>query len=129
MRPLIIDRSARKQVERVLNFALEPKHWYRPRGDAQVPGNDYRFVANLNSFRCVFTITEDNGMTARHLSISVPSEDYPNPFAAYTIAELFGFTGWDGKSVKLPESWMARVNKEEHCIVLAQAYEKAQVSA
>jgi len=130
MRPLVIDHHARRQVHRVMNFALDPKHWYRPGiKDAGVPRSDYRFVANLNSYRCVFTITEADGIVARHLSISVPSEDYPNPFAAYTIAELFGFTGWDGKSETLPESWMGHVSKEEHCIVLGQPYEKAKVTA
>lgn len=114
----------------MLDFATDPKRWYRPGKDSRVPGDDFRFVANLNSYRCVFTITETpDGSAMRHLSISVPSEDYPNPFAAYTIAELFGFAGWDGKTQDLPESWIARVNKEEHCIVLAQPYEKAKASA
>ena len=74
MRPLLIDRHARRQAQRVLEFALDPKHWYRPGKDARVPGDDYRFVANLNSYRAVFSITEKDGAVFRHLSISVPSE-------------------------------------------------------
>lgn len=129
MRPLLIDEHAKLQVQRVRDFAIDPKHWYRPNKDARVPGDDYRFVANLNSYRCVFTITEQNGVAWRHLSISVPSENFPHPIAAYTIAELFGFTGWDGKSEVPPESWSGALNKDEHCIVLGQLYEKSKVPA
>jgi hypothetical protein len=130
MRLLAIDHHARRQVKRVLDFACDPKRWYKLVSFANVPGDDYRHVANLSTYRCVFSITEDrNGEVFRHLSISVPSEDYPNPFAAFTIAELFGFTGWDGKSQKPPETWLIHINKEEHCIVLGQPYEKAQGKA
>jgi hypothetical protein len=52
--------------------------------------------------------------------MSVPSKDYPNPFAVWLVCELFGFTGWDGKSELPPSDWQAMVNKEEHCIVVAQ---------
>ena len=129
MRALVVDAWARKQVQRVLAWALDPKHWYRPGKDSRVPGDDYHFVATLSSYRCVFTISESPQGTFRHLSISVPSENYPNPIAAFTIAEMFGFSGWDGKSADLPPSWMAHVSTEEHCIVLGQVYEKAEASA
>ena len=130
MRPLLIDGHAKAQVQRVLDWAMPPERWYRPGKSKCVPGDDFHFVANLSSYRCVFTISEfPDGLVARHLSISVPSEDYPNPFAAFTIAELFGFSGWDGKSQRPPESWMLNINRAEHCVVLAQPYENARVTA
>lgn len=122
MRALVIDDNARAQVERVLLHALDPAHWYKPRKDARVPGDDARFVCQLNTYRCVFTITEDSaGRTWRHLSISVPSSNYPSPLAAFTIAELFGFTGWDGKTTRPP--WALRVDVDDHCIALGQEYQ------
>lgn len=37
------------------------------------------------------------------------------------LAELFGFTGWDGKTIdRLPEGWTGDVSKTEHCVVLVQ---------
>jgi len=130
VRALVIDAYARKQVERVLAHALDPRHWYRPGKDSRIPGNDPHFVVHLNTYRCVFTISKSNqGLAYRQLSISIPSENLPNIFAALTIAELFGFTGWDGKSQDLPLSWMAHVSTAEHCIVLAQPYEKESAMA
>lgn len=129
MRPLVIDVWARREAQRVLAWALDPKHWYRPGKDSRIPGDDRHFVAHFNAYRAVFTISESPQGVFRHLSISVLSENYPNVFAAYTIAALFGFTGWDEKSIDLPPGWMARVSTEEHCIVLGQAYEKVEASA
>lgn len=123
MRALVIDGYAKAQVKRVLDHALDPKHYYMPHRDARVPGDDSRFVCHLNTYRAVFTITVDRGGNLwRHLSISVPSKDYPNPFAAYTIAEMFGFTGWDGKSANPPDGWVIRVDEGDHCIALGQEY-------
>ena len=130
MRPLVVDDVARQKVKRIVDYALDPKHWYRPGKSRVVPGNDAHFVAHLNTYRCVFTITQQpDGFAHRHLSISVPSDNFPHIAAAYTIAELFGFFGWDGTTIDaLPPGWMAHVSHEEHCIVLAQPYE-AKVSA
>jgi hypothetical protein len=129
MRALLIDDETRAKVQRVLDYALDPKHWYRPSKDSRIPGDDERFIARLNTFRCVFTVTENQGMIFRHLSISVPSQDYPNPIAAFTIAEMFGFTGWDGKSVRPPRGWMIHVDEVDHCIQLGQPYGGAQATA
>jgi hypothetical protein len=130
VRALVIDDEAKQKVQRVRNWAEQPAHYYRPRKDARVPGDDYRFVVHLNSYRCVFTISEDGeGKLWRHLSMSVPSSDYPNPFAVYSVAELFGFTGWNGKSLEPPGGWVMRVDKDDHCIALGQPYEKAEVVA
>jgi hypothetical protein len=123
MRPLVVDDIARSKVKRVLDHAQDRRNWYRPGKDARVPGDDPRFVAHLDTYRCVFTITDSPDGVFRHLSISIPAAlKYPNVFAAFTIAEMFGFTGWDGTSVDLPPNWMARVSTEEHCIVMGQPY-------
>ena len=130
MRPLVIDQEAKKKVQRILDYALDPKHWYQPGKTRIIPGHDAHFVTRLDTYRCVFTITlQPGGFTHRHLTISVPSENYPNPYAAYSIAQLFGFTGWDEKTVDPPEGWMIRVNEDEHCIALGQAFEAAEAQA
>jgi hypothetical protein len=124
MRALVIDEEAKAKAARVVAYARA--HPYDPnRGTdsaVAIPGENPQHVVELNSFRCVFTHTYSHDPAAwfRHLTISVPSKDYPNPFAAYTIAELFEFTGWDGHSAEPPTGWSIAVNKDEHCIVLAQ---------
>jgi hypothetical protein len=128
IRPLVVDDAARQKVKRIVDYALDPAHWYRPGKDSRVPGNDPHFVAHLDTYRCVFTITDGPQGAFRHLTISIPSEQYANVFVAYTIAELFGFTGWDGKSFDLPESWFANANKDEHCVVLCQPYAEKAVA-
>jgi hypothetical protein len=118
MRALLIDDEAKAKVKKVVDYA-HAHPYYLPAAGI-VPGDNSSYVAHLGTFRCVFTFTHIKGEVWRHLSISVPSHSYPNPFAAYTIAELFGFTGWDGKSSTPPTNWQIAVNKDEHCIVLAQ---------
>jgi hypothetical protein len=118
MRPLIIDEEARAKVAAVEEFAYS--NWYRPGQSELVPGDDPRHTVQLSTYRCVFSYTKMPSGLFRHLSISVPSEKYPNPFAVYAIADLFGFTGWDGTSEEPPAGWMLRANQEEHCVVLAQ---------
>jgi hypothetical protein len=118
MRPLIIDDAAKAKVARVLEHAeANPYHFRGP-----VPGDDPRFVAELNTYRAVFTLSHDpEGKVWRHLSISVPSKNYPNPVAVLTIAELFGFTGWDGRTIdQLPLDWILDVKTQEHCVVVMQ---------
>lgn len=125
MRVLAIDEEAKSKVKAVTDFAWRPENYYRVGKDGftfqKPPGDDSRHVAQLNSYRCVFSITQQGKDTFKHLSISVPSENYPNPFAAFEIAQMFGFTRWDGHSMKaLPEGWYGRISEEEHCIVLGQ---------
>lgn len=116
MRLLKIDDEARAKVQQVIAWAKE--HPYR--GDF-VPGDDPHFVAHLDSYRCVFTFTQHGGKIYRHLSVSVPSTKYPNPIAAFTIAELFGFTGFDQSNPSKPASdWDIDINDRDHCIVMAQ---------
>lgn len=132
MRILCLDEFAQSGIRRVMRHALEPRHWYRPSKDARIPSDDPQFVTHIrDGYRCVFTITQNAGLTYRHLSISVPAEDkYPNIVAALLLAQEFGFTGWDGKTIDtLPEGWMGNVDKSDHCIVLAQPYQVAEKTA
>lgn len=116
MRPLIIDNHARAEVARVIAHA--EAHHYRK--GQPVPGDDPAFVVYLNTYRCVFTFTDTVGILWRHLSISVP-ERYPNPAAAFMIADLFGFTGWDQHTIdRPPDSWLLDINDVERYVMLAQ---------
>lgn len=90
MRVLQIDDEAKAEVARVLAHA--EANPYFP-GQAS-PGNDPKFVAQLGTFRTVFTYTHADSVVYRHLSVSVPGGKFPNVIAAFTIAELYGFTGW-----------------------------------
>jgi hypothetical protein len=128
----VLDEFAQAGIKRVLRHAMAPQHWYRPKKDARIPGDDPQFVAHIrDGYRCVFTITQTEGTIFRHLTISVPSEDkYPNIVAAFLIAQEFGFVGWDGKTIDvLPPGWMGDVNKVDHCITLVQPYEVAEKTA
>lgn len=126
MRALVIDETTIADVRRVLDFAGEPENYYLigPGGFSfqKPPGDDPRHVAHLRvGFRVVFSFTRSpDRKLYRHLSISVDSSKMANPFAAFTIATLFGFTDWDGRSEIPPKGWGLSVNKDEHCIVLAQ---------
>lgn len=125
MRMLTIDDAARAKIAAVLAHA-EAHHYCPPYGT--LPGDDPRFVAHLDTFRAVFSYTHADGVVWRHLSLSVPGRKYPHPFAAYTIAQMFGFTGWDGRTVEpSPEDWGIDIHKLEHCIVMAQAV-RAEIS-
>lgn len=120
IRALVIDEAARAQARRVIEHAKA--HPYRP-GDP-VPGDNPDFVAQLGSYRAVFTYTKSDGTTFRHLSVSVPGRGYPHPAAIFTIAELFGLTGWDGRTLhRAPADWMVSVNRDEHCVVVGQRIE------
>jgi hypothetical protein len=118
MNLLYLDEISRIKISRVREYA-EENHYYALVDD--VPGNNENYVCFLGRNRCVFTFTHLNGRVCRHLTISVPSDKYPNPAAAFMIATEFGFTGWDSKSIdKLPKGWAGNVNKNEHCLVLIQ---------
>jgi hypothetical protein len=118
MRPLIIGEEERALVRWMVAYASEPDHWYRP-GRTQMPGGDPAHCQTIWSYRCVFSFSVLGGNLVRHLSISVPSAGMPNPVAAFTLAELFGFTGWSG-GFDPPKDWQLYVNRDEHCIVLGQ---------
>lgn len=125
MRALVIDDQARAKARRIREFAEQPENWYLVDGsdrELKAPGNDPRYAACLSTYRCVFSITKTPDGLYRHLSISVPSSGLPNPYAAFMIAELFGFEGWDAKTVKPGPDWLIQANHAEHCIVLACPY-------
>jgi hypothetical protein len=115
----MIDDEAKAQVARVVAYAME--HIYTP-GKDPVPGDNPNFVANLDTFTCVFTFTRIEGGIYRHLTISVPvAGKFPNPVAAFMIAEMFGFTGYDENDPFTPgDGWMCDTKKDENCVMIAQ---------
>lgn len=121
----MIDDEAREEARRVLDFALQPENYYllEPGGGSwqRAPGFDPRHVAKFHvGYRAVFSVTRAPDQNLyRHLTISIEGLGMPNPIATYTIAELFGFTGWDGKSEIPPYDWGLAVDKADRCIVLA----------
>jgi len=129
VRLLVIDDEARGKVQKVINYSAKPENWYNvfPGGKTtqEPPGHNYRHCVNLDTYRCVFSFTHDHGADKvfRHLSISVPTKDkYAHILAAFMIADLFLFEGWDGTTIdKPPDGWLLKVDEKDHCIVLAQA--------
>jgi hypothetical protein len=121
MRPLIIDDQIKAEIRRVVDYAARPENYYEPGISPQPPGDDARHVVLIPvGFRCVFSITKGGQQLFRHLSISVDSLKYPNEVAVWAIADLFGFTGWNGFDEAHPIDWMFYVNKDEHCVVVGQ---------
>ena len=128
MRLLTIDDAARNKVKAVVEFASQPINYFLTGAGGRagnVPGDDPRHVAELDAYRCVFTMTKSDQGLFRHLSISVPGRNYPSPFAVCEIARLFGFTGWDGASgiEAMVGKWLLDLHKDEHCVVVAQQLE------
>lgn len=119
LRPLIIDAEAKAKAARVIAHAAA--HPFHP-GVGPTPGDDPRFVAHLNTYRCVFTFTHAEGKVFRHLSVSIPSAGlFPHPAAILTIATLFGFTGWDERTIDhMPKDWMLDLNEVDGCAQVAQ---------
>jgi hypothetical protein len=127
MRPLLIDDAARAEVARVVAYAMD--HPYFPNrpidiasGASLIPGDDPGHVANLSTYRCVFTFTHLNDRVHRHLTISVPRPGmYPNMIAAFMIAELFGFTGYNEQEPGRPgPDWYCDVKRDENCVMIVQ---------
>ena len=121
MRALLIDDKAKAEVARVVSYAMD--HPYRPGAGSPVPGDDPGHVVYLQTYRCVFTFTIIAGRKLRHLTISIPpKEKFPHPIAAFMIADLFGFTGYDDKNkpgAPGPD-WHCDVKKNENCVMITQ---------
>lgn len=117
---LIVDANYITACKKVVNFAAKGRNWYRPKEGKPPPCDLPGYSIQLLSYRCVFSFTVHERALYRHLSISIPNEKYPNPFAFLAIAKMFGFTGWDGKNDRPPRDWFFDVNEREHCIVAAQ---------
>lgn len=128
VRMLAITPEAQAKADAVVSYAKDHPSVIRDqRFIGGTPGDNPNHVTHLDDYRCVFTITQDfhTRRIFRDLSISIPvAGKLPNPYAAYEIAKMFGFTGWDGRSEKIPEGWFADVMKEDNCIRLAQEIEK-----
>jgi hypothetical protein len=125
MRPLMLDNEAKKRIAEVVKFAKSDI--YRPGLSETIPGDDARHVVEIfNGFRAVFSFTEDpEGGLYRHLTISVDGPTYPNPIAAFLIADAFGFTDWKiGMGERMPPDWMGDANQEDRCITLLQRVKK-----
>jgi hypothetical protein len=123
MRVLMLDEEAKEKVAQVMSYAR--KNIFHPGTDTEVPGDNPSHVCYLNTYRCVFTYTKApiSGELYRHLSISVPSKDYPSPEAIIAIADLFEFSeASQGIEARLAAGkWFMHVEKNEpHCIVLAE---------
>lgn len=126
LRPLIIDATARERAARIVAHA--EAHHYIPGPGVPPPGDDPNFAGMFDTFRVVFSITHSNVKLFRHISISVPGGKLPNPVAAYTLAELFGFTGWDGKTITAPDGWMIGLEEVPNkCVIIAQQHQSATV--
>lgn len=127
MRALVIDDAAKLKVKRLVEYAQDRRNWYIIEfggcSKQPPPGSNRYHVIQLDSYRCVFSYSKQlrDQRVFCHLSISIPREDYyANPITAFTIAELFGFTGWDAKSTTPPHNWFIDVNHRDQCIVLVQ---------
>lgn len=118
-RPLVIDDTAKLKAQAIMAHA--DKHHYKPDVPGPPPGDDPNFVTNFNDYRTVFSFTEADGVLWRHLSVSIPSKNLPNPIAVFMIAELFGFTGWELEMGMNPaKDWHIQHNKRANCIVVAE---------
>lgn len=82
----------RERARKLAEFAARPENHYVVGESKFIPGDVPDYVIQLDTIRCVFTMTQANGKLYRHLSLSVPG-GLPNPAIAYTIATWFGFTG------------------------------------
>jgi hypothetical protein len=126
MRALLIDEEASARACTVVAYARQRQHWYLV-GDGgktaagSVPGDNPRHVAQFfDGYRTAFSFTRAGGKLYRHLTISVPSK-LPNPIAAFQLAELFGFTGWNESMGMRPSGdWIIGPHKSEHCVVIVQ---------
>jgi hypothetical protein len=130
IRLLDLGRNSQRKVSKVVKYAKQKAHWFNPSVAgwmSRIPGHNAESQCKLNDYRCVFSYTIDakREKVFRHLSISVPSEDYAHPTAVKVIAMMFGFTGSDGViNDDFPEDWVVHIKKDgpidDHCIVVGQ---------
>lgn len=98
MRPLFITPENKRIAQGLAEFASREENRFIP-GCGWLPGYRPEFVRTIDTYRCVFTLTQFPDAVAifRHLSISVPEGNcrhvLPNLAAAFTVASWFGFTG------------------------------------
>ena len=125
MRPFLLTQQKQKAVDELVSFASKRENWYKPGESNWIPGNRPSYTIELDSFRCVFTWDEREGVILRHLSISVPEGVgfYPDPIVAFTIAKMFGFTGGkehEGVVIGPGKDWMCGPVPHENCVAFVQ---------
>ena len=119
LRALVLDDEAKAKVAKIKAYA--EAHPYVPGPHAVIPGENPNCWGMFNSYKVVFSITKSDGMDWRHLSMSIPGGKYPHPLAVFSMCELFGFTGWDGKSIEMPPGWAGKTEKRPtKCVVIVQ---------
>ena len=124
MRPFIITPQKKQAIRELVSFAAKKENWFSETATWS-PGDRPSYVIELDTFRVVFTYSKIGFMVYRHISISVPGKgNYPNPYVAYTISHLFGFTGGrveDEDFVTAPgPNWQMRIDKQHQCIEFIQ---------
>jgi hypothetical protein len=117
----------RDQVRQVVEYAMAERNHYciQPNGrsDKKHPSNNPNHVAQVHQYRNVFSITITNGQAWRHLEVSVTEKgQFAAPIVALTLAQIFGFTGWDGVTPKPPQHWGGMLDKENNCVHLFQEF-------
>lgn len=118
VRPLVITPEVKDAIKVVVDFASEEAHWYKPAEEENPPGNDPHYCIELNSYRCVFSLTQmPDGSLYRHLSVSVPTwkeGHLPHPAAFNEIAQLFGFPDMCDA---LHSGYQLAHNVEDGCVI------------
>jgi hypothetical protein len=129
MSVLAINDETRAEIKRVVDYANEPANYFRAKERKFIPGDRPEYVANLQSYRCVFTITTDEGHFYRHLTVSLRKPKKPNLLpsapAVCAIADLFGFTGWGGLPAGPPANWGCAPleNPCPHVVVIEEIFQ------
>jgi len=90
---LEIGPDARRKLNRLASFAIEPTNFYYPGPNAVPPGDDDRFVVSSGTHRIVFSVTVIERTPFRHLSVSLLVGDLPSPVSVFTLAHMLGFRG------------------------------------
>jgi hypothetical protein len=113
---LVLSGNGKELAHEIALFAAMPEHWYRLGESTWTPGERAGYVARIDAYQCCFSYTLANGNLHRHLSISVNrGKTLPHPFAFFTIASWFGFTGGkehEGVVVEAAEDWTWGANEK-----------------
>jgi hypothetical protein len=127
LRPFVINDAVKKRIADIEAYARE--HIYIP-GETLPPGDlPAQVLKTRFGYRAVFSYTRVHNGLYRDLSFSVGQPGkYPNEFVTYTLAQLFGFTGWDGATiVPPPESWMLAKDIHFEAIRIAQPIHEHEI--